>query len=239
MREFKVIGEPRRVREDRRFVTGAARYVADIKLPGLVHTATVASPHPAAGIEAIDASNALAHPGVHAVVTGRELVDHIDPLMNGLDTPNVRRLPLAVDEVRYVGEWVVAVVADTRAIAEDAAELVRVDYAPRPHVIDAEVAYRSDSPAVHSLHGSNVLLDRTFTWGTSTRTSPPRPNSSPFARNGDAARPFRSKLSASSLPGIRGANGSKSGPRFRCLSSPISSPAHSGYRATVSASIRT
>jgi len=87
------------------------------------------------------------------------------PLLAGLDTPKVPRRPLAVDVARYAGEWVAAVVADTRALAEDAAELVRVDYQPLPFVLDGEAAYASGSPIVHADHGSNVLLDRTFVWG--------------------------------------------------------------------------
>ena len=82
------------------------------------------SQHPAARIVSIDASAALAMPGVHYVLTGDELAAATDPLMNGLDTPKVRRYPLAVGQTRYAGEWVVAVVADTRALAEDAAEKV-------------------------------------------------------------------------------------------------------------------
>ena len=75
------------------------------------------------------------------------------------------RRPLAVDVARYAGEWVVAVVADTRAIAEDAAELVNIEYEALPFVLDGEEAYRPGSPLVHEAHGSNVLLDRTFVWG--------------------------------------------------------------------------
>ena len=75
------------------------------------------------------------------------------------------RRPLAVDVARYAGEWVVAVVADTRAIAEDAAELVNIEYEPLPFVLDGEEAYRPGSTLVHEAHGSNVLLDRTFVWG--------------------------------------------------------------------------
>ena len=67
-----------------------------------------------------------------------ELAAATDPLMNGLDTPLVRRHPLAVGQTRYAGEWVVAVVADTRALAEDATEKVRVVYEPLPFVMDAE-----------------------------------------------------------------------------------------------------
>ncbi len=164
-RNFKFVETPRRVREDRRFVVGRGRYVADVKLPGLLHVALVASPHAAARIVSIDASAALAMPGVHAVLTGAELAAAVDPLMNGLDTPRVRRFPLAVGQVRYNGEWVAAVVAETRALAEDAAERVTIDYEPLAFVLDAEQALRPDSPPVHPEHGSNVLLDRTFVWG--------------------------------------------------------------------------
>src|SRR6266540_4324838 len=66
---------------------------------------------------------------------------------------------------RYAGEWVAAVVAETRALAEDAAELVRVHYEPLPFVLDGETAYAPGSPIVHADHGSNVLIDRTFVWG--------------------------------------------------------------------------
>ena len=104
-------------------------------------------------------------PGVHYVLDGRELAAATQPLLAGLDTPNVPRRPLAVEVARYAGEWVAAVVADSRALAEDAAELVRVDYEPLPFVLDGEAAYAPGSPIVHADHGSNVLLDRTFVWG--------------------------------------------------------------------------
>ena len=127
--------------------------------------ALVTSPHPAARIVTIDKAAALAMPGVHAVLDGRELAAATLPLMAGLDTPNVPRRPLAVDVARYAGEWVAAVVADTRALAEDAAEVVVVEYEPLPFVLDGEEAYKPGSPPVHAAHGSNVLLDRTFVWG--------------------------------------------------------------------------
>ncbi|XSC47509.1 xanthine dehydrogenase family protein molybdopterin-binding subunit [Bradyrhizobium sp. RDT10] len=104
-------------------------------------------------------------PGVHYALTGDELARATDPLMNGLDTPNVRRFPLAVGQVRYAGEWVVAVVAETRAQAEDATEKVRIHYEPLSYVMDSEEALDPSSPPVHPAHGSNVLLDRTFVWG--------------------------------------------------------------------------
>jgi len=162
---FQYVSSDRRVREDRRFVVGQGHFAADIVLPDMKHVALVTSPHPAARIVSIDKSAALAMPGVHYALDGRELATASLPLMAGLDTPNVPRRPLAVDVARYSGEWVAAVVADTRALAEDAAEQVVVNYEPLPHVLDAEAALLPESPLVHAAHGSNVLLDRTFVWG--------------------------------------------------------------------------
>jgi 2-furoyl-CoA dehydrogenase large subunit len=153
------------VREDRRFVAGQGHYVADVALEGLLHVAVLPSQHPAARIVSIDASEALKMPGVQYVLTGEELAKAADPLMNGLDTPHVKRYPLAVGQVRYAGEWVVAVVAESRAQAEDGAEKVRIVYEPLPYVIDSEEALDPSSTPVHPAHGSNVLLDRTFVWG--------------------------------------------------------------------------
>ena len=162
---FRYISKPRRVVEDRRFVVGKGHYAGDIAAEGMLHVALVPSTHPAARIIAIDASAALALPGVHKVLTGAEFAEGCEPLMNGLETPAVKRYPLAVGATRYMGEWIAAVVADTRAIAEDAAELVEVSYEPLPFVIGAEEAYDPASQPVHPGHGSNVLLDKTFHWG--------------------------------------------------------------------------
>ncbi len=162
---LRFVSSDRRVREDRRFVVGKGNFVADIDLPGLRHVALITCPHPAARILNIDASAALARPGVHYVLDGRELAGATLPLMSGLEIPHVPRHPLAVGTARYSGEWVAAVVADTRALAEDAAEDVRIDYEPLPFVLDAEQAIAPGSPLVHEAHGSNVLLDRNFVWG--------------------------------------------------------------------------
>jgi 2-furoyl-CoA dehydrogenase large subunit len=162
---LKFVSSGRRVREDRRMVAGHGRYVADIAVDGALHVALIASQHPAARIVAIEPASALKMPGVRYVLTGEELAKAVDPLMNGLDTPNVRRLPLAVGQVRYAGEWVAAIVADSRAQAEDAAEKVRISYEALPYVIDAEQALDPSSPPVHPAHGSNILLDKTFVWG--------------------------------------------------------------------------
>ncbi len=162
---FRFVSSDRRVREDRRFVAGKGNFVADIDVPNMKHVALVTCPYPAARIKNIDKSTALAMPGVHYVLDGHELAAGSEPLMTGLETPNVPRRPLAVDIARYAGEWVVAVVADTRALAEDAAEKVKIDYERLPFVLDAEKAIEKDAVLVHEAHGSNVLLDKTFVWG--------------------------------------------------------------------------
>ncbi|MFL6798658.1 MAG: xanthine dehydrogenase family protein molybdopterin-binding subunit [Xanthobacteraceae bacterium] len=162
---FRYVSKDRRVREDRRFVAGKGRFAADIAMPGMRHVAVVTSPHPAARIVSVDKLAALRAADVHHVLDGHELAAASAPLLAGLDTPGVVRRPLAVDVVRYAGEWVAAVVAETRAAAEDAAELVAIEYEPLPYVLDGEEAYRPGSPPVHQAHGSNVLLDRTFVWG--------------------------------------------------------------------------
>ena len=162
---FRYVASNRRVREDRRFVAGKGQYVADIDLPETRHVALVTCPHAAARIKSIDKRAALKMPGVHYILDGAELGAATVPLMTGLDTPNVPRRPLAFEIARYSGEWVAAVVADTRALAEDAAEEINVDYEPLPFVLDAEQALEKTSPLVHEAHGSNVLLDKTFVWG--------------------------------------------------------------------------
>jgi 2-furoyl-CoA dehydrogenase large subunit len=165
MSEFRFIGKKRRAKEHPRFVTGRGRYVADVALAGMKHIALVASPHACARIVSIDAQRALDVPGVLYVLTGEEFRANTDSLLIGIDAPEVTRWALAGDVVRYAGEWVAAVVADTRALAEDAAELVEVEYEPLPHVIDAEAALSADAPLVHPAHGSNVLYHRKFVWG--------------------------------------------------------------------------
>ncbi len=161
----RFIATKRRTKEDGRFVTGRGHFVADVRRPGTLHVALVQSPHPHARILAIDAAEALAMPGVRAVLTGAELAAATNPLVNALDTPGVKCWPLAVGVTRNVGEWVAAVVAEDRYLAEDAAEQVEVDYEPLPFVVDPEAAMAADAPRVHGEHGSNILYHRTFTWG--------------------------------------------------------------------------
>ena len=141
--KYKFLSTPRRPVEDRRFVAGRGKFIADLDRPNMLHVAPLASHHAAAVINGIDASAALAMPGVVDVITGAELAAAVQPLMNGLNTPNVRRFPLAVDRVRYAGEWVCAVVAESRALAEDALEKIIVDATSQPFVC---LLYTSPSP---------------------------------------------------------------------------------------------
>ena len=161
----RFIGKKRRPVEDRRFVLGRGRYAADITLPHLHHVAIVPSQYAHARITAIDVSEALALPGVLGVVTGAELRAQTKPLRQYLDIPGVEWFPLAGDVARYAGEWVVAIVATERAIAEDAADLVVVSYDPLPAVLDPEAAMDPNSPPVHPSHPSNIMYQRTFVWG--------------------------------------------------------------------------
>ncbi len=119
-------------KEDQALLSGRARFIDDLApLPGLKHAAILRSPHPHARIRRVDAARALALPGVVGVVTGAELARLVGPIPSVVRAP-VPYLPFAVDRVRHVGESVAVAVADTRYIAEDACELIEVDYEPLP-----------------------------------------------------------------------------------------------------------
>lgn len=163
--KFRYVSRPRRTQEDRRFVAGHGKFAADVQPANTLHLALVPAQETAARIITINTEDAMALPGVLDVITGEELAGAVEPLMNGLETPAVKRYPLAAGHIRYNGEWVAAVVAESRATAEDAAELVDVETEAEDFVIDAEEAYRPDSSPVHPGHGSNILLDKTFVWG--------------------------------------------------------------------------
>ena len=162
---YRYVSRKRRTKEDRRFITGRGKFVADVDVPNMRHVAILPSPHPRANILKIDTSAALALPGVYYVLTGEELKEETNSLFHGLDIPKVKWYPLAVGMTRYAGEWVAAVVADSRYIAEDAAELVEVEYESLPAAIDTEKMLEDDQPLVHPEHGSNILFRKTWSWG--------------------------------------------------------------------------
>jgi aerobic carbon-monoxide dehydrogenase large subunit len=140
------IGESVKRREDDRFLRGRGNYVDDITLPGMLHLALLRSPLAHARINSIDAERATAAPGVVAVVTGEALAAHElawMPTLSG-DTQAV----LATDKVRFQGQEVAGVVAESPYAAQDALELIEVDYEPLPAVVDPREALGADAPVI-------------------------------------------------------------------------------------------
>ncbi|MFL5520210.1 MAG: xanthine dehydrogenase family protein molybdopterin-binding subunit, partial [Gemmatimonadales bacterium] len=136
-----IMGSGIRRREDPRLITGAATYTDDIKLPGLTYAAFLRSPYAHAKITKIDTSLAKAAPGVVAVYTGADVNPHVLPVLCAWNPPNCDlKVPphpvLAQDKVRYVGDAVAMVVAETRAQARDAIDLIDVDYDTLPAEAD-------------------------------------------------------------------------------------------------------
>src|SRR6478736_6799604 len=148
--------------EDPRILTGAGRYVDDIKLPGMLHAAFVRSPMAHARVLSVDVSAARALPGVVAVLTGAELealtIPGPDALMAlmGWAGPTPQFTLLATDKVRLVGDPVAVVIAESRYIAEDGCELVEVEYEDLPPVMDAAFALDPGSPPLFANLGDNI-----------------------------------------------------------------------------------
>ena len=132
---LSVIGTRMLRKEDPRFLVGRGRFVDDIALPNMAHAAVLRSPHAHARIKSIDTAAAQALPGVLAVITGEEAAKQTGPLPCFANPPVEQRC-IALGKVRHVGEPVVLVVADTRYLAEDAIELINVEYEPLPAVSD-------------------------------------------------------------------------------------------------------
>jgi carbon-monoxide dehydrogenase large subunit len=154
------IGRSVRRTEDRRLLTGRGKYAADFRLPGMLHGAILRSPHAHARLGAVRATAALGCPGVVAVVTAEDLGDvGRIPVRLGPRPSIVACLqpPLARDKVRYVGEPVAFVVAESRYLAEDALEAMEVDYDPLPTVADARRAVEGDAPVLHEVIHGNVV----------------------------------------------------------------------------------
>lgn len=144
--------------EDNRLLTGRGTFVDDVTRPGMLHACFVRSPFARAKVNGIDATAALALPGVRAVFTAEDLNPDVKEAWHavaGKDIPDTPRPPLAEDEVKFVGDPVALVVADSRYIAEDAIELVEVDYEPLPAVADFTKAVGSDV-VVHPAYPDNV-----------------------------------------------------------------------------------
>ena len=153
------IGAPLRRREDVRFITGQGQYLDDISLPGMLHAAILRSPHAHARLRGIDTLEALALEGVAAVFTHDDMADLLKPIpMRVFPLPGLEdylQLPLSPDEVRHAGEAVAVVVADTRYVAEDALDLIKVDYELLPAVTSIDEAL-ADTVLVQPSNRTNL-----------------------------------------------------------------------------------
>jgi carbon-monoxide dehydrogenase large subunit len=178
MTDRAVIGDSPRRREDARFVTGQGRYLDDLPFPNLAHAVFIRAPHAHARLGRIDTAAALASPGVLAILTaGAAAADGLGPLPPTVEAnvqtgERFRFLPqplLAADAVRYAGEPVALVIAETRHQAMDAAERVAIDYTPLPSVVDAAAAAMPGAPLLTEAVPNNVCLD--WLWGQTTEVA--------------------------------------------------------------------
>ncbi|HEV2627667.1 MAG TPA: xanthine dehydrogenase family protein molybdopterin-binding subunit [Pseudolabrys sp.] len=166
------VGKSMLRREDQRLLTGRGEYVADLKLPGMLHAAFVRSQVAHARIRSVDLSRARTAPGVVYAIAGPDLMELLPPVPDTqLALPrkwttrvqhtflNPQQSLLAFDKVRHVGEAIAIVVAETRYQAEDAAELVEVDLEPLPVVVDPEAGLGEGAAVLHEQYGTNLIGD--------------------------------------------------------------------------------
>jgi CO/xanthine dehydrogenase Mo-binding subunit len=160
-------GQSVRRKEDKRLLQGEGVFVDDIKRHGMGYLHFVRSPYAHAHITRIDVSAAEAVDGVYGTLTGEEVAALTEPFFQISSAPgaNIKDYALAVGKVRYVGEAVVAVVAETRELARDASELVEVDYEPLPALVDARKALAADAPVLHEEAEGNLMWSGLYKWG--------------------------------------------------------------------------
>ena len=164
----KIVGQKVKRTEDPRLLSGRGSFVDDRQTPQALHVAFRRSDHAHARIRGIDTAQAKESPGVVAVYTGEDIADRAQPLFATSRMPGYHATPivaLARDQVRFVGEPVVAIVAESRYLAEDAVELIDIDFEPLPVAVDPEEAVADDAPLLHEQAGTNVLLAREFKRG--------------------------------------------------------------------------
>lgn len=164
------LGRKLKRKEDYRLTTGRGQFIADIPMAGMLHLVFVRSMHAHATITAIDTSEAEKLPGVVAVITGQQLAEEIRLMPQPIVVPNIPARyptfgPLAIGKVKFHGEPVVAVVARDKYVAEDAAELVMIEYDPLPYVGDMEASIKPESTRVHDQFDDNIQFESTFTGG--------------------------------------------------------------------------
>jgi aerobic carbon-monoxide dehydrogenase large subunit len=167
-REQGPIGRPLQRREDRRFLTGMARYIDDLVVAGALHARFIRSPHGHARIRGIEATAARAMPGVVLIATGQDLAQWTQPLrlappIEGLHPITIETLPTS--KVRFHGDPVACVVATDRAAADDAAEQVVIDYEPLPAVTGIDAALAPGAPLVDETLPDNLVSHQSFSAG--------------------------------------------------------------------------
>ena len=166
----RMFGSGIRRREDPRLITGRASYTDDITLPGMAYAAILRSPYAHANITSIDPSEAKCQPGVIAVYTGKDIEGHLNPIPcawlipdSNLITPD--HPAIAKDKVRYVGDAVAVVVAESRYQAEDALEHIDVDYEPLDATINPKASTQDGTPQVHDDVPNNIAFKWTVAGG--------------------------------------------------------------------------
>ncbi len=161
---MRLVGRRVRRNEDPRLLTGRALFVDDVQRPGMLHVAFLRSPFAHARINEVDVSMAREFPGVHAVYTAADLGDYWRPGPLLVPPPPVEgsvfhertQVPLAKDKIRHLGEPVAMIVADSRALAEDASDRIFLDCEPLDAVVDLERALEPGAPLVHDDLDSNI-----------------------------------------------------------------------------------
>lgn len=166
----RLFGATVKRREDPRLITGKGMYTDDFKLPGMLHMAILRSPYAHARITNIDVSKAKQVPGVHAVITGKDLEGKVNPvpcawLIPNSDLKTPPYLALATDRARFTGDGVAAVIAETPAIARDARDLIDVSYEPLPTVTETEKALAPGAPQLHADAPNNQAFHWSFSNG--------------------------------------------------------------------------
>lgn len=159
------VGQEFKRTEDARLLTGEGHFIDDLEpVPNIAHAAILRSTEAHARIVSVDATAAIGAPGVLGIITGEDVGRLSKPFPLAVDAP-VTYYSAAVDKARYVGEPVVVVIAEDRYLAEDALQLIEVEYEPLSAVVHPEAALESDAPLLHEEVGSNVGNHRNFEFG--------------------------------------------------------------------------
>ena len=155
-----LFGQPLKRKEDRKILTGRTRYIDDIRLPSMLHAAVFRSTYAHARIRNIDVSAAVSSKGVRLVLTAKQISGIVDPIsqFETADGLKIERQVLADEEVRYFGEPIAFVVADSPYDAEDALDEIRIDYEPLEVIIDPKEAVGANSPKCHSNAKTNIAI---------------------------------------------------------------------------------